>query len=85
MISTTANASNGTERGIPLNAFYSGTSPLAVDSEFRSCFDDLQNLYDQSYVDDPVVQLSQDWLGYIDGFNAMIPQMMPDQYNGASY
>ena len=64
--------------------FYAGTSPLAVDSEFRSCFDDLQNLYDQSYVDDAVMQLSQDWLGYIDDFNTM-PQMMPTQYTEASY
>ncbi|CZR52792.1 related to transcription activator protein acu-15 [Phialocephala subalpina] len=55
---------------IPANdGFYSGTSPLAVDSAFRSCYDDLQNLYDQSFIDDPVMQLSHDWLGYLDDFN----------------
>lgn len=79
-------ASVGPEIPLPMNSsFYSGTSPLAVDSEFRSCFDDLQNLYDQSYVDDPVMQLSQDWLGYIDEFNEMTAPMMTDQYAGASY
>lgn len=48
--------------------YYSQTSPLAVDSEFRNVFYDLQNLYNQQYNDDPVMQLSQDWLGYIDSF-----------------
>lgn len=86
LISTSNNSSMRNEPSIPMNSgFYSGTSPLAVDSEFRSCFDDLQNLYNQSYVDDPVMQLSQDWLGYIDGFNSMMTPMMPDQYTGANY
>jgi hypothetical protein len=86
LISISVNDSFRTEgvTSIP-SEFYSGTSPLAVDSEFRSCFDDLQNLYDQSYVDDPVMQLSQDWLGYIDGFNGIMPQMMPGQFTGDSY
>ena len=47
--------------------FFASTSPLAVDCEFRNSFDDLQHLYDQQYVDDPVMQLSYDWLGHLDG------------------
>lgn len=55
---------------VPANdTFYSELSPLAVDSAFRSCYDELQNLYDQSFIDDPVMQLSHDWLGYLDDFN----------------
>jgi hypothetical protein len=42
-------------------------SPLAVDNEFLHCFDDLQHLYDQQQLEDPVMHLSQDWLGYLNG------------------
>lgn len=39
---------------------------LAVDHEFLHCYDDLQSMYvDQ--VEDPVMHLSQDWLGYLGG------------------
>jgi len=39
---------------------------LAVDNEFLHCYDDLQSMYvDQ--VEDPVMHLSQDWLGYLGG------------------
>ena len=55
--------------------FYSTVSPLAIDSEFRSCFGDLQHMYNEPYADDPVIQLSQDWLGYIEGFDGMVPPM----------
>jgi hypothetical protein len=66
---------------------YRGPSPLAVDSEFRNCYDDLQNFYeyDQSYVNDPLIQLSQDWLSYIDDFNGMLTPMPSDQYIGTTY
>lgn len=53
--------------------FHAQTSPLAVDNEFRNCFSDLQNLYYQQYNGDPVMQLSQDWLGYLDGFDNLLP------------
>lgn len=43
------------------NANYIST--LTEDTDFLSCFDDLQRLYDGQYLDDSVMQLSQDWLG----------------------
>lgn len=86
LIPTSATSSVENEPPMPMNSgFYSSTSPLAVDSEFRSCFDDIQNLYNQPYVDDPIMQLSQDWLGYIDDFNSMITPMMPQQYTETNY
>ncbi|KAH8807164.1 fungal-specific transcription factor domain-containing protein [Xylogone sp. PMI_703] len=60
---------------IPENSqpFYSNPSPLTVDSEFRSCFDHLQHLYNNSpFGNDPVIELSQDWLGYIQDFDGML-------------
>jgi hypothetical protein len=45
-----------------------GTSPLlAVDNAFRDCFNDLQHFYESSFGEDPIGQLSQDWLGQIGG------------------
>ncbi|KAG9568637.1 hypothetical protein KCU79_g2208, partial [Aureobasidium melanogenum] len=38
-------------------------SPLAVDTEFLHCFDDLQQLYNMQQIEDPIMELSQDWLG----------------------
>ncbi|KEQ92052.1 hypothetical protein AUEXF2481DRAFT_69079 [Aureobasidium subglaciale EXF-2481] len=40
-------------------------SPLAVDTEFLHCFDDLQQLYNMQQIEDPIMELSQDWLGYL--------------------
>lgn len=40
--------------------------PLAVDNEFLHCYDDLQSMYEHQ-VEDPVMHLSQDWLGYLGG------------------
>ena len=51
------------------SGFSSEASPLAIDSEFRNCFGDLQNVYSTPFAGDPVMELSQDWLGYIDGFD----------------
>jgi hypothetical protein len=86
LLSPSGTPSMGKEAAISMNSgFYSGSSPLAVDSEFRNCFDDLQNLYNQYYVDDPVMQLSQDWLGYIDDFTGMMPPMTSDQYTTSGY
>lgn len=62
--------------------FSTQTSPLAVDNEFRNCFGDLQHLYHQQYNSDPVMQLSQDWLGYLDGFDNFLP--MEEQAGFAS-
>jgi hypothetical protein len=56
----------------PTAPFLSGASPLAIDSEFRNCFGDLQSLYSGPFADDPVMQLSQDWMGYIDGFESIL-------------
>jgi hypothetical protein len=56
-------------------AFGSDASPLAIDSEFRNCFGDLQNVYSTPFAGDPVMELSQDWLGYIDGFHKITVDM----------
>lgn len=46
---------------------------LAVDNEFLHCYDDLQSMYvDQ--VEDPVMHLSQDWLGYLGGADGLFDQ-----------
>jgi hypothetical protein len=71
------------EEALPTSSdIYLGQSPLAVDSEFRNCFDDLQNIYEynQSYVTDPIMQLSQDWLSYIDDFSGMMAPITSHQY-----
>ncbi|CAD0051340.1 unnamed protein product [Aureobasidium pullulans] len=44
-------------------------SPLAVDTEFLHCFDDLQHLYNTQQIEDPIMELSQDWLGYLGNGN----------------
>ncbi len=61
--------------------FYSSTSPLAVDSQFRNCFSDLQHLYNVPGATDPVMELSQDWLGYIEGFGALSQSNTQNQGN----
>ena len=57
----------------PTPALNTGVSPLAIDSEFRSCFGDLQDFYSGTYAGDPVMDLSQDWLDYIDGYENTQP------------
>ncbi|KAL4930424.1 Zn(II)2Cys6 transcription factor [Aspergillus undulatus] len=42
-------------------------TPLAVDSALRECLDDLQHFQPSAYGDDPVGQLSHDWMGEIEG------------------
>lgn len=54
------NGAMNIQHGIPV------FSPLAVDNEFLQCFDDLQHLYDMQQIEPPVMELSQDWLGYLD-------------------
>ncbi|KAG9673203.1 hypothetical protein KCU99_g9316, partial [Aureobasidium melanogenum] len=48
-------------------------SPLAVDTEFLHCFDDLQQLYNMQQIEDPIMELSQDWLGNL-GTNSGFPE-----------
>ncbi|CAG8293647.1 unnamed protein product [Penicillium salamii] len=43
------------------------SSILAVDDVFRDCFDDLQHFHESAFGEDPIGQLSQDWLGQIGG------------------
>lgn len=51
-----------------------GTQPsLAVDNEFLHCYDDLQSMYVHQ-VEDPVMHLSQDWLGYLGGADGLFDQ-----------
>ena len=59
----------------PNTGFGSDASPLAIDSEFRNCFDDLQNVYSTPFAGDPVAELSQDWLDYIDDFEKIAGNM----------
>ena len=40
-------------------------SPLAVDNAFLHCYGDIQTLYQQQQLEDPVMHLSQDWLSYL--------------------
>lgn len=65
-----------------IGGFHTGTSPLAIDSEFRNCYDDLQNIYSAPFAGDPVMELSQDWLGYIDGFDLMAQPMSMEEFSG---
>lgn len=46
---------------------------LAVDNEFLHCYDDLQSMYVHQ-VEDPVMHLSQDWLGYLGGAEGLFEQ-----------
>jgi hypothetical protein len=46
---------------------------LAVDNEFLHCYDDLQSMYVHQ-VEDPVMHLSQDWLGYLGGAEGLFDQ-----------
>lgn len=62
---------------MPGELHYTSLSPLAVDNEFRSCFDDLQGLYYQQQANNPVLQLSQDWLGYLGAYEST--PSMPNQ------
>lgn len=43
------------------------SSVLAVDDVFRDCFNDLQHFHESVFGEDPIGQLSQDWLGQIGG------------------
>ncbi|KAK1064509.1 hypothetical protein LTR74_008681 [Friedmanniomyces endolithicus] len=42
-----------------------GHAQLAVDTEFLHSYNDIQTLYHHQRVDDSVMHLTQDWLGYI--------------------
>ena len=46
---------------------------LAVDNEFLHCYDDLQSMY-LHQVEDPVMHLSQDWLGYLGEADGLFDQ-----------
>lgn len=48
-------------------------SSLAVDSEFLHCYDDLQSMY-MHQIEDPVMHLSQDWLGHLGGTDCLFDQ-----------
>ncbi|KAJ5812489.1 hypothetical protein N7474_008790 [Penicillium riverlandense] len=47
------------------------SSLLAVDDAFRDCFDDLQHFHESAFGQDPIGQLSQDWLGQIGGMQLL--------------
>ncbi|KAM0715042.1 hypothetical protein Q7P37_009507 [Cladosporium fusiforme] len=52
---------------------------LAVDNEFLNSYDDLQSMY-LNQVEDPVMHLSQDWLGYLGGADGLFDQH--EEFNG---
>ena len=47
---------------VPSDVEMNCNMPLTLDSDFDSFFDDFPNLYDQEYIDDPMMQLSRNWL-----------------------
>ena len=64
---------NGQQQPAGLAAASNVQRSLAVDNEFLHCYDDLQSMYvDQ--VEDPVMHLSQDWLGYLGGADGLYDQ-----------
>ncbi|KEQ62633.1 uncharacterized protein M437DRAFT_49144 [Aureobasidium melanogenum CBS 110374] len=66
MLPQPVNVNNSTFGNALITARGSTTfSPLAVDTEFLHCFDDLQQLYNTQQIEDPIMELSQDWLGYL--------------------
>ena len=59
---------------LPTNFGAAGSQhSLAVDNEFLHCYDDLQSMY-LHQVEDPVMHLSQDWLGYLGGADGLFDQ-----------
>ncbi|KAH0278557.1 hypothetical protein KCU91_g2372, partial [Aureobasidium melanogenum] len=66
MLPQPVNVNNSTFGNALITARGSTTfSPLAVDTEFLHCFDDLQQLYNTQQIEDPIMELSQDRLGYL--------------------
>lgn len=66
MMPQPVNVNNGTFGNALVTPRSSTTfSPLAVDTEFLHCFDDLQQLYNTQQIEDPIMELSHDWLGYL--------------------
>ncbi|CAG8022638.1 unnamed protein product [Penicillium salamii] len=70
------NPTHGSATDYPIEMLPSGgwnfnyalpSSILAVDDVFRDCFDDLQHFHESAFGEDPIGQLSQDWLGQIGG------------------
>ncbi|OQO04298.1 hypothetical protein B0A48_10909 [Cryoendolithus antarcticus] len=55
---------------------------LTVDDEFLHCYDNLQTLYDHQQIEDPVMHLSQDWLGYLGNYEGSY--MQGTQYGASS-
>ncbi|PVH85592.1 hypothetical protein DL98DRAFT_451788 [Cadophora sp. DSE1049] len=74
---------DNTARGVQLgpgsmmSSVSSSIDHSVMDSEFRSCFDDLQN--------EPIMHLPQEWLWYIDDLDSMMIQGIPDPYATTNY
>lgn len=68
------------ENGLPeetgRQAFGLGT-PLAADNALRDCLPELQRMYNMPWGDDAILQLSNDWLGEIGGYD----RFMPNEWN----
>ena len=47
---------------VPSSVHMYSNMPLTTENDFGSFFDDLPNLYDQEFIGDPMMQLSQNWL-----------------------
>ena len=47
-----------------------------MDNEFLHCYDDLQSMY-TNQTEDPVMHLSQDWLGYLGGLDGSMSSTAP--------
>ncbi|KAF2653249.1 hypothetical protein K491DRAFT_603275 [Lophiostoma macrostomum CBS 122681] len=69
--SSTAHALGSTEFPQYLSNDYMGQDLLAVDNVLRDSLPDLQHIYDTSWADDAILQLSMDWLQGIDSGNGL--------------
>ncbi|KAM6477004.1 major facilitator superfamily domain-containing protein [Trichoderma sp. SZMC 28011] len=59
---------NGLQEDSGRQAFSLGT-PLAADNALRDCLPELQRMYNMPWGDDAILQLSNDWLGEIGGYD----------------
>ncbi|KAH7396072.1 fungal-specific transcription factor domain-containing protein [Cadophora sp. MPI-SDFR-AT-0126] len=68
---------DNTAREPMTSSFSSSIDHSMMGSDFRSYFDDLQN--------EPIMQLSQEWLWYIDNLDGTVMQGIPDPYATPNY
>ncbi|KAK6435651.1 hypothetical protein LTR95_008162 [Oleoguttula sp. CCFEE 5521] len=73
---------NGPYHGGHESSSFTAAGNLTVDDEFLQCYDNLQTLYDHQQIEDPVMHLSQDWLGSLGNYEGSYTQGV--QYGASS-